>query len=62
MGKLNAYWLYNGRRKKKVSKVVSRTQVRRSYYKEMESGTYSKRNIIIPSNSFCFNFSENKYW
>ena len=59
---LFAFCLFNGWRKKKTGKDVSRAKRRRYKYKEMESGAHSKSNIIIPSNSFCFNFSKNKYW
>ena len=47
--------------RKKISQDVSRTKQRIYWYKEIKSGDYFKNNIVIPSNSVCFNLSENKY-
>ena len=57
IGAIIFFCLFNGRGKKKVRKDLSRTKPRRYLYKEMESGTYPKSNIIITSNSIYTNFS-----
>ena len=58
MGRLIAYWLFNGRRKKKVSKVVSRTQWRRSdpITKKWNQALIPKAILLFPPIAFALTF------
>ena len=47
--------------RKKLDKIYQELNKEDTEYKEMESGACSKSNIIISSDSFCFNFFKNKY-
>ena len=46
--------------RKKLEKIQQALNEEDTEYKDMESCAYLKSDIIIPVNSFCFNFSENK--